>query len=361
MAARYRRGFDLAVIWLVGAWHVGNDLLAVVLSPAVYRSYPAEVAGWALMSATGAVGAVRLLRGHADAGRSWLLAGLTLAASGLATAQVPAGQVFAGAHWAWDSTGWFGVLLLLRRPLPELAGFVAANSTLTLVALLSGGGADRIDLARFATAAYATAALQLTLAIAARAVDVAARRAVAAASAQAAVRRDGQVAEDVHAGRRDRYQDLRRSVTPLLAGLANGDLDPAEHAVRHRCAVVAGRLRRLFAETEDVPDPLLRELRACADLADRRGVLVDLQVLGRLPALDRPVRRALAEAPRLALAGAERQARVTVVGRVDEVAISVLADGHPPEAGDPAEPASGVTVTIQKGGDNRWIEARWRG
>ena len=28
IAARYRRGFDLAVIWLVGAWHVGNDLLA---------------------------------------------------------------------------------------------------------------------------------------------------------------------------------------------------------------------------------------------------------------------------------------------------------------------------------------------
>jgi hypothetical protein len=365
---RYRRGFDLAVIWLVVAWHLGNDLVTMVTSPGVYRSYPAEVAGWTLMTATGAAGAVRLLRGRPDRVGSWLLAVATLAASGLATAQVPAGQVFAAAHWAWDSTGWFGVLLLLRRPLLELVAFTAVNSGLTLAVLLSGPGsaglgADRLDLARFSTAAYATAALQLTLAIAARAVDAAARRAVDAAVAEAAARRHGQVAEELHARRQERYQEVRRSVAPLLAGLASGELDPTDRAVRHRCAVAASRLRRLFAETDDAPDPLLHELRACADIADRRGVLVDLQVLGRLPALARPVRRALTEAPLHALAGAERQARVTVVGRVDEVAVSVLADGTGEGLVTAAAAATDVTVTVQtvrEGDDRRWTEARWR-
>jgi hypothetical protein len=359
VAGRYRRGFDLAVIWLVAAWHLGNDLVTMVRSPGAYRSYPAEVLAWSLLSVVGAVAAVRLLRGRADASYTWLLAAAALGASALATAQVLPGGVFAATHWAWDSTGWFGVLLLLRRPLRELAGFVGVNSGFTLLVLLSGPGTGRVDLARFATAAYGTAALQLTLAIAAWAVDSAARQAVAAARAGAAIRRDRQVADDLHARRQERYQDLRGSAAPLLAGLASGALDPAEHAVRHRCAVAACRLRRLFAETDDVPDPLLHELRACADIADRRGVLVDLQVLGTLPALDRPVRRALTDAPLHVLAGAERQARVTVVGRVDEMAVSVLADGTAARPEPTGAPTRGVTVTVQEGDDVRWIEARW--
>ena len=182
------------------------------------------------------------------------------------------------------------------------------------------------------------------------------------AEAESAVRRRRQVADELHAGRQDRYRAVRRSVGPLLAGLADGELDAADRRTRNRCAVEASRLRRLFAETDDVPDPLLHELRACTDIADRRGVLVDLHVLGRLPSLDRPARRALTEAPLFALAGAERQARVTVVGRSDEVAISVLADGPAPVPAELAASADpGVTVTVQDGEDRRWVEARWRG
>ena len=129
------------------------------------------------------------------------------------------------------------------------------------------------------------------------------------------------MAERLHADRRQRYRIVRDAVAPLLAGLADGTLDPADREVRHRCAVEASRLRRLFAETDDVADPLLHELRACSYIADQRGVVVDLQLTGRLPALDRDVRRALTEAPLLALAGAERRARVTVLGRTDEVAV----------------------------------------
>jgi hypothetical protein len=198
-----------------------------------------------------------------------------------------------------------------------------------------------------------------------RVADVRVIRAAAAAEAEAAVRRRRLVADRLHASRQDRYDTVRRAVAPLLAGLASGELDPADPPTRHRCAVEASRLRRLFAETDDVPDPLLHELRACADVADRRGVLVDLQVRGRLPALDVAVRRALTEAPMHALAAARRQARITVVARSGEVAVSVLADGGSgePTGSAPADPASAgpvVTVTAQEGGDRQWVEARWR-
>jgi hypothetical protein len=199
--------------------------------------------------------------------------------------------------------------------------------------------------------------------LAARALDATARRAAATAAAEAAVRRTRQVADQLHAGRRDRYRAVHGWVAPLLSGLAGGELDPADREVRHRAAVAAGRLRRLFAETDDVADPLLHELRACSYIADQRGVLVDLQVLGRLPGLDRSARRALTEAPLLALAGAERHARVTVVGRSDEVAVSVLVDATAP-VGSGAPTAvmdSAVTVTMLDVADRRWVEARWRG
>ena len=293
---------------------------------------------------------------------SRLLAGAALAASALATAAVAPGQELTPAHWAFGATGWFGVLVLLRRPITEVATLIAINSGLTLVVLLLDGAADRVSLARFLMIVYVMAAPQLGIALVVRALDGTARRAAVAAERQAAVRRRGQVAQALHRSRLDRYQTVRRSVAPLLVGLASGQLDPADRRTQRRCAVEASRLRRLFAETDDVPDPLLHELRACADIAYSRGVLVDLQVVGQLPALSLPVRRALTEAPLHALAGAEQEARVTVVGRSNEVAVSVLADarmGEPAELAAPLDRA--VTVTVQKGEDRQWIEARWRG
>jgi hypothetical protein len=357
VATRYGRGFDLAVVWLVGLWYLGGDLATTAVSGPAYRSPGAELAAAVLMTGIGAAGAVRLLLRRTDPATSRVLAAGALVAGLLGTAAASGAAAFTS-NWAWDATGWIGVLVLLRQPLTELAALLAVNAGVTVAVLVQDGVADRVTLARFGTVTYATTVLQLAVALASRALDATARRAAAAAEGEAAVRRRRQVAEQLHACRQDRYDTVGRSVAPLLAGLASGELDPADRRTRHRCAVEAGRLRRLLAETDDVPDPLLHELRACADIADRRGVLVDLQVQGRLPALEVSVRRALAEAPLHALAGARRQARVTVVARADEVAVSVLSDGPPAEPAGSADPL--VTVTAQEGGDRQWVEARWR-
>ena len=121
------------------------------------------------------------------------------------------------------------------------------------------------------------------------------------------------------------------AVRQLLAGLAGGELDPADERVQHRCSVEASRLRRLIAEHDDAPSPLVHELRACADMAERRDVAVTLETAGTLPVVPVQVRRALTEAPIHLLAAARTQARVTVLYGADdgEVEVSVVADAAP--------------------------------
>ena len=370
VTARYLRGFEWAVVWLTAVRHTADAFVPIVAHRWAYRSVGAELAAWTLMAAVGVVAGLRLLWHRTDAVVSWLLAAAVLAASALATAAVANGQELTAAHWALGGTGWFGVLVLLRRPIRELAALITINSSLTLVLLVADGAADRVNLARFLMMTYALAALQVGFALLVSALDGTTRQAAAATEKRTAVTRRTQVAEALHRGRLDRYQTVRRSLVPLLVGLAAGELDPADPRVQRRCAVEGSRLRRLFAETDDVPDPLLHELRACADIAYRRGVQVDLQVVGQLPALSRPVRRALTEAPLHALAGARREARVTVFGRPDDVAVSVLADTQPGESFELPTPFAGtlrvpeqgsVVVRAWEGDNRRWLEARWRG
>ena len=361
VARRYQRAFEVAVVCVIGARHLAN-LVAMLTDRTAYRSLALGLLAWLALAAIAAAGSVLLLRGeNADRRTAWPLAAAVLLASAAATASVGTGAELTTANWILGSAGAFGLLILLRRPIGELALLIALNAGFTLALLAHDGKIGRVTVVQCLLQVWALAAVQGGIALTFRALERTAQRAAAAARQQAEVRDRGQVAQALHRSRLERYQTVRRSVVPLLSGLSTGALDPAALDTRRRCAVEASRLRRLFAETDDVPDPLLHELRACADLAYSRGVLVDMQVVGRLPELPRPVRRALTEAPLHALAAAEREARVTVLGRSGEVAVSVLSDAV---AGDPAElehPLDAtVTVTVQTSPDLQWIEARWQ-
>jgi signal transduction histidine kinase len=366
VVGRYQRWFEYALVAVLGLRHVADALLPILAHRGAYRSLAAEVAGWLLLAGTGVAGSVRLLRHRTTAAWSWLLAVGVLAGSAVATAGVAPAQELTVAHWSLGAAGWFGVVVLLRRPIGELIALIVANAGLTLVLLLHDGLMTRLSVTRLLLVAYVFAALQIGIVMAIKALDETARRSVAAAETRTAERRRAQVAQALHQARIDRYQTVFGAVVPLLTGLATGELDPAERRIQARCGVEASRMRRLFAETDDVPDPLLHELRACADLAHSRGVQVDLYVTGWLPTLTRPERRALTEAPMRLLAGAREEARVTVSGWPDRVAISVLADAR---RGDPPEPSPqdlAPTVTVQEtvidveGKYRRWIEARWQ-
>src|SRR4051812_39863509 len=97
-------------------------------------------------------------------------------------------------------------------------------------------------------------------------------------------------------------------------------------------------MRRLFAEADDVDDPLLHDLRACAALAGRRGAAGGLATPGSWPVLPRELRRGLTDAPLAALATAGLSARVTVVGTPAGVAVSVVTEADAPDPGTPPPP-----------------------
>lgn len=165
---------------------------------------------------------------------------------------------------------------------------------------------------------------------------------------------------------RQREQDLRAgfegqlgAVLPLLADLADEQVSVADETTRLRCSVAAVQLRRLFAENDDVPDPLLHELTACVDAAERRGVVVSLAVSGTVTPVPTEVRRELVAPMAQALATAGGRAKVSLLRTATEVRVAVVADAASvlPEAGNARAPVS-VETSIHSGLVRS--EARWR-
>jgi hypothetical protein len=355
LAARYTRAFTIAVIMVAAAWHVAGAGSQLAASLRDYSSAGIEVAAWGVMALLLAAGAVRLLRGSSGPGWAWALCGVTLAAGTIATAACPPGRMLA-TDWAWGSIGWIGVLVLLRRPLAELAAFLAVAALATLAVLVSDDP-HRLALAGFITVLFASAGIQLAVWVAARALDVTARQAADAAEHQAAAAARKVIADRVHAARRSRWQAVHGALEPLLAGLAGGPADPGDQSVRGRCAAEAARLRRLFAESDDSPDPLVHELHASADIAQRRGVAVDIETAGVIPVMPPEARRAVTELAITALTAAASRARIAVSAADGGVAVSFVIDAP---AGSPVPAAApGLTVEAQRDRENLWLEARW--
>ncbi|MGC7096215.1 hypothetical protein ACPZ19_16195 [Amycolatopsis lurida] len=354
---RYRRIVELSVIAVAVSWHFGVNLGQLVASLPGYRNPVPPLVSWCVLGVITVVGAVWLFRG----GRARLadpLAGVALACSGLTTAASLPGDAIGPSSWSWGTVGWCGLVLLLRRPPYALAVFFAVNIGLTAAFLVDSGQFDRVTAARFVTVVCTTTGIQLCVVLMDRLMRRITLRAVGADDERVRLLAVSIAARQVHLRRRSRYAYLAAEFERLLRGLADGRLDPADPAVQHRCALSAARMRRLWAETDETCDPLLHELRACADIAERRGVAVEFLTSGPLPELPPSSRRLLTEAPLEVLTGARTRARVTVLGGQDAITLSVVADVGPATVVPPREHPE-LTVTAQWEEDELWVEARW--
>lgn len=375
--ARYARNTAIGAITVAGSWHLVNDLTGLVTGWADYRSPVVSAVAWGVVSALNVVGAVNMLGDRARARLDLPVVGvpvlLVCTAAVFANSRTDAvhtgGDIFTPTNWAWATFGWQAMLLLWRWPLRWLLCALGVNMAVCLATAYATGPLDRVSLSRMVMVFWGTASIQVAVAGGARGLVRLAERAARAGVERAELLAARQAAERVHADRQRRYRGIGQAVRQLLAGLATGELDPAEARVQQRCAVEASRLRRLIAEHDDAPSPLLHELRACADVAERRDVAVTLETAGTLPRIPVQVRRALTEAPIHVLATARTQARVTVVSVADppEVEVSVVADAEAdgasarPTGGD-AGGAHGVEVTwsSEGEGEGRWVRAHWR-
>ena len=299
--------------------------------------------------------AVLLLRGSRGRGTGWAPAAAALVISTAAAACCPPTQMLE-TDWAWGTAGWVGVLVLLRRPLGELGVFLSLEALATF-AVLARDGLHRPTVAAFITVLAGSAGIQLAIAVAARGLNVPARQAADAATREAAATARQAAADRIRGARRARWLELQATAEPLLRGPAAGSADPGDPAVQRACAVEAARLRRLLAEGDDAPDPLVHELHACADVAQRRGVAVDIETVAVIPAVPAEGRRAITDLAIAVLVNAISRVHVTVTGTVDGVIVSLVSDS-PAEPELPSSPAW-LAVDSQRDQQSLWVEARW--
>ena len=141
-------------------------------------------------------------------------------------------------------------------------------------------GAAAPGIARLAAAAYVVVmilsvfaalrpALRVHVGLAARAAELASRSAAERAAVTA-------IQED----RRDRFALLELEALPLLRGIANGSLDPADDEVRQKCARHATSLRRALVNRARLGRELLAGLEPALSAARQRGLQVEVQVVG---------------------------------------------------------------------------------
>ena len=287
-----------------------------------------------------------------------LAVAVVLTASALAAVTLPEGFTASAVDWAFGAANWVGLVVLLDRPLRTVALFLAVHELIALSNLLLFADVDKGDLARLATGSVTVIGFPLCVAVVAAVLHRLGTDAATAAAEIERVRTAEAVAVESHARRQQRFAELSAGAIPLLEGLADGSLSPEDAAVQRRGAIEAARMRRLCAETDVVTNPLLHELRHCADVADRKGVVVELEARGHWPTPPVAVRRDLTDAALTALATAGSWARVTVVGDRGLVSVNVVADCD--EVVPPGPATSDVRVEVLGNGGTVWVEATWQ-
>lgn len=160
------------------------------------------------------------------------------------------------------------------------------------------------------------------------------------------------IAEALHDDYVRRTSKLIRGVFPLLQTLSTGVIDTE---TRHRARLESRRLRLYIFQSRTFSHPLVAELRAAVDMADRRGVIVTINADSNLPDLDERARGEVLAPIRDALAHARDRARIGLTVAGSELIASIVCD-----VADDAELAvygENPQVEVTAIGDNVWISA----
>lgn len=319
------RGGRIAAVVIAFGWHLAINLPALLLNWSAYRQPWVVGVGWLAFAAVGAVASIRLFRG--SRAPVWPLVAVLLVVDAAVSATAPPDRLFGPVNWGWGTIGWFALLLFWDRAMAGLVGVLAASFAVALATVLANGDGGPADLSRYTMYLYGTAVLPVALHYGAGMLNTMARTRASAAGARTRVEAERIAAGHAHRERQQRLRLIGRTAGAVLAELADGRADPADVGVQRRCAREASRLRRLIAESDDVPDPLLHELRACVDVVERNGLPVEFVVIGTPPPLSVEIRRRLAEPHTATLATARQWARLTVLAGPEEVVVSVTTPG----------------------------------
>lgn len=352
----FQRGLRWGVIVMSTAILLGLDLPRLLSSQDAYHAMWPQYVTWLGLLAVTVVVAVATWRDKPLGRSRWVLLAFVFALSVLGAVSVKPEFLLGPAHWSEGDAGWQVVLLMMDSRVAVFASVLVAQYLMTFgVAVVAGQAA--LSVVGVVNATWAVLTYQLAIAMIAAVLRGLAVRSAKVARDEEQLRTAEAVARQLHEDRKQRYAGLAETTVPLLQGLASGELDPAEESVRRSCAVEAARMRRLFAEGSTVSDPLLHELRACIETAERLGVPVSFAERGTRPTLPAQIRRRLTEPTIAALATARGKARVTVTGTDETVTVSVLAACEPFTS---TSDTDGVSISAMQSGDRWWIQATWQ-
>jgi hypothetical protein len=328
----------------------------LIRNQAVYRPAWAENAAFAALALVTVVCAAWLLR-RRPLPTAVVVPGVVvvLAASVTATAAVPPDRYFLDVQWSFGLVGWHLLVLLADRAGP-LACALATHFAVS-VAQFAAGEHTRAEIGGAGVVVLSVLGFQSAVLVIALVVRRQTRLVAQVAADRDRIATRAALAEQWERDRRLTFAGQLGATLPLLVGLADRTLDPRDEDTRRRCALAATQLRRLFAENDDVPDPLVHEVSACVDAAERRGVEVSLAVSGAAVPVPTEVRRELTGPLVLALALTRTRARVSVLRTEEEVRVAVLAD----TAAEGIAPTSSlVRVECDAYGQLTRMEARWK-
>jgi hypothetical protein len=349
---------------VVAVWQLAL-LLQVLVYLHDYRQPAVPVAVWlGLLAAAGWL----VPRARAG-GLTWAQAAAAVAIAVTAVALVGwQRRVQGSVDWSVVGSGWLLALVALsRRAWEWIAGalLVFAAHAIMAIHLL---GVTSLSMARLAATAY-TLVVILVIFAALRptwrtSAGIAARR--AALTSRLAAERAAAAA--VHEDRRERLALLEVDALPLLRGIADGELDPADSDVRERCTRHAAALRRALADRPQDAGGLLAELQPALRTARARGMPAEVQVVGD-PGRPAPEVAAATLAAVDAVLGAipPHPVLLTVLASADDVELYVTFDRAPGAAPDvtrlrgtvPAAARWHATVDVDDSGAG-CLEVRWR-
>jgi len=183
--------------------------------------------------------------------------------------------------WAISGSSWLIALVAVSRPAWEWAcgALLAFAAHLAFSANLFG--TPTLGLSKLTASAHALAVIGIIFAairptLRAQA-GIAVRR--AALASQSAAKADAVAA--IREDRRVRLALLEAEALPLLHAIAAGTLEPADSAVRDRCARLATTFRRSLTDGfRGAEQGLAAELEPALRAASARGLLVDVQTIG---------------------------------------------------------------------------------
>jgi hypothetical protein len=270
--------------------------------------------------------------------------------------------------WSVVGTGWLLALVALCRPAWEwVTGALLVFAAHAVVAYRVFG-ASTLGQARLAATGYTVlvilagfAALRPAIRAQSR---VAARRATLASQTAA----ERAAAAAIQQDRRRQLAVLEADVLPLLRSIADGTLNPADHAVQKRCADRAAALRRALADQAQPDGGLLAGLAPALSAAQARGLPVKVQVIGD-PGTPAPEVTGATQAAVSDVVGAlpPHPVVLTVLASEDEVELYLTFEQPPPRPVDvarlrrlvPATAGWQATMDIGDAGGG-FLAVRWR-